>query len=128
MSDETCNAQKSWSTEARCTAVLFGSVMVMCVYAPDSTKDFEEYEKFTWRLTKVMLEERKEGPKRFFIAGDLNIESGFLRTNENEEKKETYGGRGAAMELTQTLEGVMKAWLEVVKEFSCKAVSTWWTF
>ena len=33
-------------------------------------------------------EERKEGPRRFFIAGDLNIESGFLCTNESEEKEE----------------------------------------
>ena len=28
----------------RCTAVLFGSVFVMAVFAPDSDKDPEEYE------------------------------------------------------------------------------------
>ena len=33
--------------------------------------------------------------------------------------------RGAGRELTQTREGLMKTmWLEVMKEFSCKAVST----
>ena len=41
---------------------------------PDSAKDFVAYEKFMEELTNVILEGRKEGARRFFIAGDLNIE------------------------------------------------------
>ena len=48
--------------------------MVICVCAPDSAKNFEECERFMHGLTKVLLEVRKGGAKRFFIAGDLNIE------------------------------------------------------
>ena len=36
VSDQICNVQKSWRSEERCTAVLFGSVMVLC--ARDSAK------------------------------------------------------------------------------------------
>ena len=68
------NVQTSRSTEERCTAVHFGSVSVIGVCAPDSAKDFEEYEKFMRGATKVMLEGRKKEARRFFVPGDLNIE------------------------------------------------------
>ena len=44
----------------RCTAVLIGALMVINVYAPDSAKNFEEYQKFRQTLNRVMLEERTE--------------------------------------------------------------------
>ena len=50
VSSRICDVQKLWSTEERCMA----SVIVNCVYAPDSAKDFEEYEKFMGELSKVM--------------------------------------------------------------------------
>ena len=39
VSDRFCKTQRSWGSEERCTAVLFESVMVIGVYAPDSGKD-----------------------------------------------------------------------------------------
>ena len=36
--------KKSWCTDERCTAVLFRPVMVVNVYAPDSSKSFEEHD------------------------------------------------------------------------------------
>ena len=50
----------------RCTAVLFGSVMVMCVFACDSANDFEEYEKFMGEMTKILHDGRLQGAKRRF--------------------------------------------------------------
>ena len=46
--------------------------------SPDSAKNFAEYERFMQELLKVMMEGRKEGAVRFFVAGDLNTELGFL--------------------------------------------------
>ena len=37
--DRFGKTQRSWRSEERCIVVLFGSVMVMSVYAPDSGKD-----------------------------------------------------------------------------------------
>ena len=47
VSDRFCKTQRSWGSEERCTAVLFESVMVIGVYAPDSGKDLWKCEKFT---------------------------------------------------------------------------------
>ena len=57
------------------TAVLFGSVVV--VTQPRHSK---KYERFMQELMKVMTDGRKEGAKRFFVAGD-----------EDDEMKEIYG-------------------------------------
>ena len=84
VSDRICNEQKSWKTEERCSAVLFGSVMVI-------EKDFEENEKFMAALVKEMQEGRKKGARRFLIAGDLNIEGGLLCMDDDEETQEVYG-------------------------------------
>ena len=51
--------------------------MIICVYAPDSAKDCEDCEKFMREFTKVMLEGRTGGAKRFFVAGDLSSELEF---------------------------------------------------
>ena len=55
VSSQTFHVQKSWSTEERCTAVFFESVMVICVYALDSAKETEEYEKSMPGFAKVMM-------------------------------------------------------------------------
>ena len=46
------------------------ALLVVNVHAPDPAKNFEEYEKFTQMLTRVMLGGRKEGARRYFVAGD----------------------------------------------------------
>ena len=51
-------------------AVLLGSVMIIGVHVPDFEEDFEEYEKFTGDMTKVLQEGRKEGVRHFIAAGD----------------------------------------------------------
>ena len=70
VSDQIRSVQMSWRTEQRCTAVLFKSVMVVGFYTLDSATDFAEYEKFMGELTKAILEGRKEGARRFIVAGD----------------------------------------------------------
>ena len=39
-------------------------------------------------MTKVLDEGRREGARRFFIAGDLNTELGLMYTDEDEELQE----------------------------------------
>ena len=41
---EFCTNKRSWKSEERCTAILFGTTMAMAVYAPDSSKSLEMYE------------------------------------------------------------------------------------
>ena len=67
---------------------VYGSLSVC---APDSAKDFEEYEKFTGAVTKCVHESRREAVRRLYIAGDLNIELGLMRTDEDEELRDVYG-------------------------------------
>ena len=72
MSDRICNVQKSRRSEAWCTAVLFGSALLLSVYAPDSGKNFEEYEKFMDEgfCLKVVAREQDAA----LLHGDLNVE------------------------------------------------------
>ena len=65
--------------------------MVICVYAPDSARDFEKYPKFMGELTKVLQEGRKEGARRFFVAGDMGTEFGCLCMDHDEEMQNMYG-------------------------------------
>ena len=44
VSDKFSSIKTSWETEERCTAILFGTTMVMSVCAPDSKKSLEIYE------------------------------------------------------------------------------------
>ena len=44
VSKQFCTIQRAWRHEERCTAILFGSILVMAVYAQDSNKDMELYE------------------------------------------------------------------------------------
>ena len=57
VSDKFSTIKRSWESEERCTAILFGTTMVMAVYAPDSKKILEMYEEcissvvIGWRRT-----------------------------------------------------------------------------
>ena len=68
---------------------------VITVYAPDSCKDLEEYEKFIKEATEVSQEGRRARAGDFNIAGDLNMELGVRRTSdeEDQELREMYGSR-----------------------------------
>ena len=77
VSDQFCRIERSWRFEERCTAVLFGTTLVMAVYAPDCGKDLEMYEALISSVTRVMREGRRGGAREFYITGDLNVEMGF---------------------------------------------------
>ena len=73
-------------------AMLFGSVMIICIHAPDSAKDFEEYEKFMGEMTKVQHEGLREGARRFYIASVFQHRVRILMcADEDEELREMYG-------------------------------------
>ena len=46
VSDQFCTIKRLWKFEERCTAILFGTTLVMAVHAPDSSKSLEKYEAF----------------------------------------------------------------------------------
>ena len=54
--------------EERCTAVLFGAVLVMAVYAPDCHEDLDVYETFLKNVTRVLWEERRALANDFYIT------------------------------------------------------------
>ena len=87
--DRFCKIQRSWRSEERCSAVRFGTVMVMSVYAPDPGKD----EKFIKEVTKVLQDGRRAGARHFFIAGDLDVGLGVLRAGveDDQELRDMYG-------------------------------------
>ena len=41
---QVCTIKRSWKFEEKCTAIVFGTTMVMAEYAPDSNKSLEMYE------------------------------------------------------------------------------------
>ena len=70
---------------------------------------------------KVMTEGRKEGAKRNFVAGDPNVELGFLCMDEDDSVKCIYGpmlvqcgGRPCRFQ-----KGM---WWEILTELICKAM------
>ena len=65
----------------------------MCAHAPDSGKDLGEYEQLVEEMSKILRDGRQEGAKRFYIAGDSNIELGLRCTgdDEDEEQYDVYG-------------------------------------
>ena len=48
--------KRSWRHEERFTAILFGSTLVMAVYAPDSSKDVELYEACVSSALRILRE------------------------------------------------------------------------
>ena len=80
---------KRWETKERCTAIQFGTTMVMAVNAPDSKKSLEMFEECIASVVKVLREGRESGAKNFCIAGDINVEMGLMCTDENGEEELT---------------------------------------
>ena len=74
---------------------------------------------------EVMTGGCKEGAKRFFVAGDLNID---FCMDEDDEMKETYVSK-CWYGIDADLRKFKKAkYMELMKEFNCKASSTWLSF
>ena len=88
-----CKIKRSWRFEERCTAVLFGTSLVMAVHAPDCGKDLEMYEPFISSVTEVLREGRRGGAREFYVTVDLNVELGLMCTDEKdiEELNVMYG-------------------------------------
>ena len=88
-----CTNKRSWKFEERCAPILFGTTMVMAVFAPDSSKSLETYEAFISSVVKVLREGRRGGAKNFYITGDLNVELGLMckMKKDIEELNEMYG-------------------------------------
>ena len=93
VSEKFCTIKRSWEPEERCTAILFGTTMVMAVYAPDSKKSLEMFEECISSVVKVLREGRKGSARDFNITGDFNVELGLMCTDENDEEELTklYG-------------------------------------
>ena len=93
VSKQFCTIKRSWRHEERCTAILFGTTLVIAVYAPDSSTDMELYEACVSSVLLVLREWRRGGAKKKKITGDLNVELGMMCTDENdiEELNEMYG-------------------------------------
>ena len=91
--EQFCTMKRSWESEERCTATLFGTTMVMTVYAPDSKKSLEIYEECVSSVVKVLREGRRGGAKDFYITVDFNVELGLMCTEENDDEELTnmYG-------------------------------------
>ena len=53
-----CTTKRSWKSEERCTAILFGTTMVMAVYAPDSRKCQEIFKDCISSVVKVLRDGR----------------------------------------------------------------------
>ena len=75
VSKQFCTIRRSWRHEERCTAILFGTTLVMAVYAPGSSKDMELYEACVSSVLRV-IQGHRGGAKKFHITGDLNVELG----------------------------------------------------
>ena len=61
VSEQFCTVKRSWECEERCTAILFGTTMVMTENAPDSKKSLEMYEECVSSVVKVLREGRRRG-------------------------------------------------------------------
>ena len=63
VSEQFCTVKRSWKSEERCTAILFGTTVVIVVYAPDSKKSLEMYQKCISSVVKVLREGRTGGAR-----------------------------------------------------------------
>ena len=84
VSDRCFMAKRSWRSEERCTVVLFGSVLVMAVYASDCRQDMDENEKCVKDATRVSCEGRCARIKKHCVAGGLKVELRLLSTCDDE--------------------------------------------
>ena len=62
---------RSWKFEERCTAILFGTTLVMAVCAPDTSKSLEMYEACISSVIEVLREGRRGGAKDFYITSGI---------------------------------------------------------
>ena len=78
------------------------------------------------RMTLILRDERRCGAKRFYIAGDFNIELGLLCTGieEDEEFCGMYGPHCWQGYGTDTSGFKKMLWYNIMKEYHCKAIST----
>ena len=65
VSEQFCTVKRSWKFAERCTAILFGTTLVMAAYAPDSGKTIEMYEAFISSVLNVLREGLQGGAKDF---------------------------------------------------------------
>ena len=107
--------------------MLFETTSVMAVDAPDCGKDLEEYEALISSVTNALREGRGGGARELYITWDLNVELELMCTDEEdiEELNEVHGllcwqgyenDHGGCKKLM---------WYGIMKEFNCKATSTW---
>ena len=75
-----CTIKTQGRHEERCAAILFGTTLVMAVYAPDSSDDMVLYETFVLSVLRVLRERRRGGVKKFYFTGDVNVELGIIVT------------------------------------------------
>ena len=59
VSEQFGTITRSWKFEERCTAILFGTTLVMAVHAPGSSKSLEMYEACISSVIKVLREGRR---------------------------------------------------------------------
>ena len=78
------------------------------------------------RMTLILRDERRCGAKRFYIAGDFNIELGLLCTGieEDEELCGMYGPHCWQVYGTDTVGLKKMLSYNIMKEYHCKAIST----
>ena len=83
VSDKFSTIKRSWETEERCTAILFGATMVMSENAPDSKKTWQCTKNASPVWLKISAKVVKGGARDFYIAVDINVELGLMCTDEN---------------------------------------------
>ena len=78
-------------------------------------------------VTKVLREGRRGGAKDFYITSDLNVELGVMCTDEEDiEELEGMYGPLCWQRYDKDPGGFKKLmWYGMMKEFNCKASSTW---
>ena len=59
VSEQLCTNMRSWKFEERCAAILFGTTLVMAVYAPNSIKSLEINEACILSVINVLQEGRR---------------------------------------------------------------------
>ena len=67
--------------------------MTINVYARDSTESFEEKQMFIRIFKPVLLEERGQGARRYFVLGDYNVDLELSRMEDTDDLKEIYGAQ-----------------------------------
>ena len=91
---EVNHFRRSWVDNARCTAILVGSAMLLSVYMPHSGREEEDYIEALETVRVTLTEGKRAGAVDFFICGDLNIELGLDNTGgdlQGLDRVEWYG-------------------------------------